>query len=75
MKKLINKTLFFTALSCGLYLTACQKEAASPIKKQPLTNGVSIGKKDTLIVPNFFKIKKDTLIVPQLKKDTLIVPR
>jgi len=60
--KRFNKILFFTAIACGLYLTACQKEAASPSSaKKTLVKGVSGIKKDTIIVTR--TIKKDTIIV------------
>lgn len=59
----IKKLLFFTALSCGLYLSSCQKEAASPApaQKQTLVKGIEGIKKDTIIVTRI--IKKDTIIV------------
>jgi hypothetical protein len=61
MKK-IKQILFFTALSCGLYLTGCQKEVASPsVVKKTLVKGVSGIKKDTIIVTR--TLKKDTIIV------------
>jgi hypothetical protein len=61
--KRFKQILFFTALSCGLYLTACQKEAASPssVTKQTLVKGVAGIKKDTIIVTR--TIQKDTIIV------------
>jgi hypothetical protein len=61
MKK-IKQILFFTALSCGLYLTSCQKEVASPSTvKKTLVKGSLGGKKDTIIVTR--TIKKDTIII------------
>ncbi|MDB5126395.1 hypothetical protein [Mucilaginibacter sp.] len=60
--KRFKQILFFTALSCGLYLTACQKEAASPSTvKKTLVKGSLGGNKDTIIVTR--TIKKDTIIV------------